>query len=316
MLLVQVIKKLYRWLLYRKLVNMLQNIENEKRKSFKQLLRELSKKTIANESDMQLNYSKLQNIYFSGISAGERFRHFYSDIYIVLSKIKKTGEGDLETLGMNIRSLRENFLDYNHDMNDVLTKLYDHVSLDIARLNNLDMMNRPEEIIPAINKLNNKYKNVSLDLDDAKKQQDKLGNKINDAKKQQDKLGKKINDAKKQQDKLGKEIKNQQKYYITILGIFASIMITSVGSFIYSNTLFTNMVKINCLSLIPGCLVLGFVFYNIVICMYRFISIINGMDSHKKSIQNNELILSVNLIFSVLIIVSIMINIIVKNNIE
>ena len=129
-------------------------LDNEKREKFKDMLLSLAK-----EQDLQSNItglcSDLEDIYCDEGSS-EHFRHFYSDVFEVLASLKKgikPGAGDI--LGENIRILYEQYrpTTSNRDISKELRKLYDHVSLDIARMNYSDRGDKELENKPAIKAL-------------------------------------------------------------------------------------------------------------------------------------------------------------------
>ena len=87
-------------------------------------------------------YSRLEALYWPEKSE-KPFRHFYSDIFSVLTAIRKnTDLGDINVLGQNLSMIREKYtpginLDSTGkkiDISDSIRKLYDHVSLDSARI--------------------------------------------------------------------------------------------------------------------------------------------------------------------------------------
>lgn len=57
-----------------------------------------------------------------------------------------------------------------------------------------------------------------------------------------------------------KEIKGIQKEYITILGIFAAIMLAFVGAFTFSTSVLNNLGRVDTLELVAVALVIGLVF--------------------------------------------------------
>ena len=56
-----------------------------------------------------------------------------------------------------------------------------------------------------------------------------------------------------------KEIKGIQKEYITILGIFAAIMLAFVGAFTFSTSVLNNLGKADTLELVAVAIVIGLV---------------------------------------------------------
>lgn len=72
------------------------------------------------------------------------------------------------------------------------------------------------------------------------------------------------------------DIKNIEKEYITILGIFASIVLAFVGNFIFSSSVLQNIAKTNIYRLLLTVDFLGFFFATIILILVRFILHINN----------------------------------------
>lgn len=75
---------------------------------------------------------------------------------------------------------------------------------------------------------------------------------------------------------LESEIKGIEKEYITILGIFASIVLAFVGNFIFSSSVLQNIAKTNIYRLLLTIDFLGFFFATIILVLVRFILHINN----------------------------------------
>lgn len=122
------------------------NITNEEkqRKEFCDILRSLaySEDLLKEKSERSKMYQRLENLYYSP-QKETQFRHYYSDIFVVLSQIQQDKAlGTIDVLGENLRQIRKGYQAVNKDENentidisDSIKKLYDHVNLEIARLN-------------------------------------------------------------------------------------------------------------------------------------------------------------------------------------
>lgn len=97
---------------------------------------------------------------------------------------------------------------------------------------------------------------------------------IVNAEKESDKaIAKSITDEKV---KLHQEVKEIQKEYITILGIFAAIMLAFVGSFTFSTSVLNNIGSVSTGELIIIALVIGLVFVILLTVLIDFLLEING----------------------------------------
>lgn len=74
---------------------------------------------------------------------------------------------------------------------------------------------------------------------------------------------------------LHKEIKGVEKEYITILGIFAAIILAFVGSFTFSTSVLNNIANVDALELSVVALVIGIVLFNLIAYLIDFLKEIN-----------------------------------------
>ena len=75
---------------------------------------------------------------------------------------------------------------------------------------------------------------------------------------------------------LHKEVREVEKEYITILGIFAAIMLAFVGSFTFSTSVLNNISSTNANSLSLVALIIGLVFLILITVLIDFLREING----------------------------------------
>ena len=153
-----------------------------------ELLRELAKKdTEISKPEVFGKYmSELQEIY------EDDFRHLYSDVFGIITRIDDEEHEGLTILSRNIHILYKQVEDIRPANDSVfrkIAKLYDHVNLDIARIAYTRRI---------ANELNEKHKDVRKQLEDIR-----------------------VRAEYAQRD--------MQKNYITILGIFSSIVVTFVA---------------------------------------------------------------------------------------
>lgn len=88
-------------------------------------------------------------------------------------------------------------------------------------------------------------------------------------------FAKSIDEAK---ENLKKEVKGIEKEYISILGIFASIVFAFVGGLTFSSSVLQNISSVSIFRLLIIIDFLAFVFLNIVYLLLKFISTINDKD--------------------------------------
>ncbi len=139
------------------------------------------------------------------------YRHKYSKITTIILNSTRDKEQAFMTLTQNIRTLKE--IQDNKEVESIkpkLEKLYDRMNLECIRLQDFD-----EKM--------SRVKDVSIKLED---------------------------DLNKNYEKLSEELNKQQTQYITILGIFASIVLTFVGGLAFSTSVLSNIDKANAYRLV------------------------------------------------------------------
>lgn len=118
--------------------------EHQQRKEFCDILFELAKsqELLQDASNRANMYKRLEALY-DAESKDKRFRHFYTDIFSVLTQVQQNSKlGDINILGQNLEVIRNGYQPRNKstdgqrtiDVSDAIKKLYDHVNLDIARI--------------------------------------------------------------------------------------------------------------------------------------------------------------------------------------
>ena len=109
-----------------------------------------------------------------------------------------------------------------------------------------------------------------------------------------------------------KEIKGIQKEYITILGIFAAIMLAFVGAFTFSTSVLNNIGKADILELVVVALVIGLVFVLLISILIDFLREINDKvirDENGKKKWNTRVVVGISILTLLAIIVMISIGI-------
>lgn len=246
-------------------------VDQEKREKLTDLLFELSKsqEILATPKDRAGYFRKLEEIYYN--CDKDNFRHYYSDIFSTLSLINGDPTiGSLDILAQNIQTIKDGYTPKNNDENGQLIdiskeilKLYDHTNLDIARINYTTTM----------------VGETKSELAKTKVLVEKLEAKIKDA---EDHL-KNVSDQNIEAvTEMAKDIKNSQKDmqkdYITILGIFAAIILAFTGQFAFSSSILENIGSSTAYRLVLIALIIGLVFFNLIWVLIDFIREICGKD--------------------------------------
>lgn len=241
--------------------------EDRKREEFCSILFDLavSEFSLKDASSRSKIYQRLEKLYYSSSGDGN-FRHFYSDIFIVLTAIQQHDRpGSVDILGHNLGEIRRGYQAINTDdcgnpidIRDELKKLYDHVSLDIARINYSDAADRRIGQEESIAQVKSQVTEVQERIDAAK------------------------NDLDSQMDAVRKTVQDAQKEYITILGIFASIVLAFTAGIAFSTSVLENMHKVTVYRAVLVALVIGLVLVNCLYGLFYYLSkLVKDQDGSK-----------------------------------
>lgn len=217
-----------------------------------------------------------------------------------LNKENQQREEFRNILGQNLGQIRKGYQQKSYanrgepiDVSDSIKKLYDHVSLDIARMSCSDADELRISGEEAIQNIKNKVNIVSENIKHIEESQKNIGQDqkiIEEAQK---------NIAQNQKD-MENKINDQQKEYITILGIFASVVLAFTAGIAFSTSVLNNIAQSSIYRTILITLMIGLVLANILFGLFFYINrIVN------KETKIYPLLLS-NIIFVLLIMFTIL----------
>lgn len=198
----------------------------------------------------RVNIVKLQKIYQNN------FRHQYSKLFLIISTIDKhltlNTTDLLQTMDEFIDYIKRNESAYSINFKKDIYKLYDHVVLEILQIRYMGEIENKGDA--------NNLKTIC-----------ELNNARNLAE-----------NARKRAVKATIKIDNMQKEYITILGIFASIIIAFVATLSFSTSVLQNIDKPNTLKLVAIICFLGVFIVNILNLLFNFVREIHfGKEDNK-----------------------------------
>lgn len=236
------------------------NYDEAKRQELISLLRELAKAQDLLEEDKSRAelLGKLKKVY-EDPNSDSLHRHYYSDIFGVISQIDMgVVEGETETLSQNMEILKS-FCEaecserrVSEDFLKSIRKLYDHINLDVARLTYFTQN---------MGKTKSELSNIETKIAQMDKSQEKISEDI-------------------------EETRSMGKNYITILGIFASIVLAFTGGLAFSTSVLENINAISPIRLTAVVIGLAFILINTVYILTRFIQEINKTRGEKIKTPN------------------------------
>nr|DAW71000.1 MAG TPA: hypothetical protein [Caudoviricetes sp.] len=222
------------------------------------------------------NIKKLQEIY-----KNTDFRHKYSKIFLIISsidKVEKTNSGNILSINDLMHSMEiayEYILssnEYKDGFKKCFCKLYDHVVLEILQIN---YMREIENKGDANNATTMKELRCAMSL--AKTASDNA-------------------------DKATDKLNGMQKDYITILGIFAAIILAFVSGLVFSNSVLQSIDKASIYRLIAVISLIAIFIVNILNFLFSFIKQIHyGKDDKSSKFKSLN---SFNIIMLLIIILT------------
>ncbi|EAH4711996.1 hypothetical protein ISV75_001705 [Campylobacter jejuni] len=248
---------------------------DEKNSRLRSIVEKLCKEQIF--SDVGVVIEDLSEIYQEG------FKHNYSELTtIILNATKNDPEQDLMILAQNLRGLEEKLNSHSQnakleianlqDIKSRIAKFYDHVNLECVRL---------QDSSEKISRLQNTYK----ELDKNYKELDKNYKELD-----------------KNYKELSENLNKQQTQYITILGIFASIVLTFVSGLVFSNSILSNIDKASIYRLVFVMAFIALFVGNILYFLFAFLIKIS-LNIH---FQTNRLLIIFNIIILAIMLIDFM----------
>lgn len=202
-------------------------------KEFHSILNRLLSSEIQNEKELEDTIERLKRFYQSS-------NHKHSDVLQPILDHKKTIEIDSMTLAQNIRQIQE-YLDKFNIFDEFRTRverLFDHVNLECSHA--CVQAQIREEI-------STNTQNAILKIED------------------------RVEEAEKNEIDFNDFFKKQQSQYITILGIFASIIMTFVGGLTFSTSVLSHMHEVSIYRLVFVICCIGALVFNVLFALFGFI---------------------------------------------
>lgn len=251
--------------------------EKQKRREFQSILYLLARhqfkpENLNDEKEIANICEKLEVLYHPNDST-KLYRHFYTDIFNAFVKIKTQEPGAAETVCLNLECIRQKYQPLNRDSNDEpidisesLKKLYDHASLEMARINYANreygMTIHEKELCDFRDTMNH----YNFDL-----------------------------------QKMKDSIRNTQKNYIAILSIFSAVVMVFFSGIGFSSSVLANIHQASIYRIWIGITLLGTVLFNSLWILFNFLrEIIDKRQERWKLFVVANSLLAVSLILAFL----------------
>lgn len=231
--------------------------ENERQEELERILEELANSQEILQNQLNQYVDRIVTVY-----SDSDFRHRYSGFYAKITVIDGDDEGNLDILSQNICILYEEICkrfrekQVEKEVYNGVRKLYDHVNLDIARINYIrTISNRAEAIQQEVEETQEKVEETQ--------QQTQITF---------DKLKSEIEDTKQQSVSILQKVQNAEREYIAILGIFAAIIAAFFSGIGFSSSILANIEKATIYRLSGMTTLVGLIIFNILVLLMSFVS--------------------------------------------
>ena len=238
------------------------DLVQKKERTLEQYIKELAQRTLDDTDAKKFAY-KLQDLYT------QDFRHSYSKFFPIITDLGKDRISSLEYLSYNLETLKkiveQDFLNGEKifkGLDEPLSKLSDHLSLEIARYSYYSEKEaRTKDLESNLLKAQDNVKNLEKELKHTREELDKATEELNLA-----------------TDK----IKSVQGELITVLSIFAAIVMTFSGSLNVLGNVLNGTANLPLPKLIFLLLLCGFILINFIFAMMYFIAKITGRNIYAR----------------------------------
>ena len=274
---------------------------------------------VSSEADCEEICKDFDKIYLNEDgSLNEQFRHEYSSVsgkIKELNAIEMDGEKvyALEFLLENMNSVYDYACKEQKRYLKNLFKLKDHIGLEAGRISLVDQLKWQiatgnESIEVQLKRMDDLSKDIGKQIDDSTELIGDLreAEKVNEEniEKSKDNLDELLTLSENMKEK----VESIHRDSITILGIFASIVLTFSGGMIFSTSVLENIGNASAYRIIIIALIIGFVLLNSIIALIMYIGKIVRVKREKKGIgeviKENAFWISINAIIVTLIILT------------
>lgn len=272
--------------------------DSEKRNKLRELLLSLAKsqEALQDATARSKIYLQLEEIYHTR-NEEKQFRHYYSEILSLLISISQDENlGNIEILGQNLRVIFNGYQPKNHDadnnpidISDSIRKLYDHVNLEIQRINYSDMNDGKLLQEETINTIRDRTIDISRKAEEISGRvvvlESKLSQTQDEYKAIQEKTGgvsRKADEISGRVETVESKLTQTQKEYVAILGIFAAIVLAFTGGFAFSTSVLENLHSGSIYRVVLVALIIGLVIVNILFGLFFYLDRLISTKTEKR----------------------------------
>ena len=228
--------------------------DNKENKNLKQYIIEIYKE------NKRHRYSLITSYIMKEIAPNDEYE---SRLFLICEKLRNYIDEKLDLDFENEKDENENSL--KEDYKNKLEKIYDHISLELARLSYSKSIE--SSTFSKIGQLESKHKEIE-----------------------------------NKHKEIQEDISKQRNQYIAILGIFAAIILAFVGGITFSNSVLANMHQVSIYRLTFVASLVALFFGNILFALFDFINNISNVNAQNKNEKNKKWLNAFNIFFAIVII--------------
>mgnify|MGYP003375824137 CR=1 FL=1 len=261
------------------------NEMQERTAKLRRVITDMSEETLDKDKDGWSDViGKLGKIYTIGQDGKSEYRHEYSQFFGLLTELRTGSPDAFENLRQNLTALHDacgpDFLtalgadpQTAEPFAACLYKLYDHLNLEMSRIDYTDSIQQKIDMRKAeVVDLNQEMDALSGHMADIHRQQEELKKKLEKALEDQNNLQSKLTEELEETGKeQQKKIEGAQKENITILGLFSAVVLSFMSGIGFSSSVLESMQHSSIYKAAFLCLALGLVLTNLLFLLFRFI---------------------------------------------
>lgn len=247
---------------------------------------------VPGECDLEEICGTLDGIYFTPDNKpNSEFRHEYASIsgkMRELSGEEKDGIKvfSLDNLVFNITDLYDYALKENKPYIKSLFKLKDHISLEAGRIAAIEelkweMDSNEESVKSQLEYTKSLADDFHGQVEESKELLERLQNTANECSKQITESEKTLKELEETSQKIQDKMESVQKDSVTILGIFASIVLSFTAGMIFSSSVFENIDKASPYRIVGVVLLIGLVITNLIALLLMYIDRVRQVNPGK-----------------------------------
>ncbi len=244
----------------------------------------------------------LEGLYTQNSDEEPEFRHSYSNIFNTMvrlippdkDRIFSSKNNKLENLSNNTQWLKD-ILDKKNEISVEKISEDENIIQKIRELRNNDKFNKG--FFKLYDHILLEYARIAFSLS--------WSDRVSIAEKRLNSTNMSLEELQEESNELREKSQKMQKDYVTILGIFSSIVITFVAGMVFSGSVLGNIDKASIYRLAFAMIMIGLLIFNLLNLLLRAIQRINGQHHILVNKKGRSMITKINIILFLFLVIDI-----------